>query len=336
MEPSVLLIVTNKADPHADEVIRILSTRRIVRPVRVNTDDYFSNCYYAYRWEADGQPIKSNLSILDSGLSIENVDVAWWRKPSPLQPPPDLSHPEAIRVALEEGEAFLRCLDAPFLNLTWVSHPDLMRAASRKLQQFNVARAFGLSVPETVVTNRSQEVAEFIREYGRCIIKPIAAGAFIYGGKSWGIFTSRITLDEIEAGMTSVEYAPVMIQRELEKHLELRITIIGDSVFSCAIDTRGIEHSDVRTDWRVIEPESLPHSLVSIPDSLSNALKGMLKHYNLNYGAFDVIQESDGRYYFLELNPNGQYLWIELITGAPMSEAMASLIEKLATESMVS
>ncbi len=62
----------------------------------------------------------------------------------------------------------------------------------------------------------------------------------------------------------------------------------------------------------------------------------MLKHYNLNYGAFDVIQESDGRYYFLELNPNGQYLWIELITGAPMSEAMASLIEKLATESMVS
>jgi len=70
---------------------------------------------------------------------------------------------------------------------------------------------------------------------------------------------------------------------------------------------------------------------VTVPTSLSCALLVILRHYGLNYGAFDVIQEPDGRYYFLELNPNGQYLWIELLTGAPMSLAMVELIEHLAT-----
>jgi glutathione synthase/RimK-type ligase-like ATP-grasp enzyme len=202
--------------------------------------------------------------------------------------------------------------------------------ASRKLRQIQVAAAAGLSIPETIVTNSGTDVVDFVKQYRRCIIKPLSAGSFVYEGKQWGLFTHQLKLTDLEALLDMVGYAPVMVQRELEKYQELRITIIGDKVFPCAIDTSTSDFQDVRTDWRVIAPEKIPHSLVTIPVSLSHALCSILAHYGLNYGAFDVIQEPDGRYYFLELNPNGQYLWIELLTGAPLSVAMVELIEGLA------
>jgi len=46
----------------------------------------------------------------------------------------------------------------------------------------------------------------------------------------------------------------------------------------------------------------------------------------LNFGAFDLIRDGSGNYYFIEVNPNGQYFWIELLTGAALSDAMVGLI----------
>lgn len=330
MESPTLLIVTNKSDPHADEVIRILSDKETIRPIRLNSDEFFSNCSYAFSWDTDGEVTGHYISILDSGIATDKVKVAWWRKPAPLQPAPGLVHPEAIEMALREGNILFRGIGTPFNGLVWVNDPHAMHVASPKLQQIRVARDCGLSIPETLVTNVNSELIRFVKDHGRCIVKPMSAGAFIFEGRSFGVFTSKVTLSQITELLDSVEYAPIMVQREIEKHQELRITFIGEEVFACAIDSSESELDDVRTDWRSIEPHHLPHQLVPIPDRLNNALRAMLSHYGLHYGAFDVIQEPDGHYYFLELNPNGQYLWIERLTGAKMSEAMVRLIEELA------
>ena len=66
--------------------------------------------------------------------------------------------------------------------------------------------------------------------------------------------------------------------------------------------------------------------MVSLPPEIETALKTMLTQYGLRFGAFDMIVTPDGEYVFLELNPNGQWLWIETITGAPMSRAIADLL----------
>lgn len=328
--PPTLLIVTNKADPHADEVIRLCAERSAIRPLRLNTDGFATNVRFGFRWDESGTPIMSQLAMRDSGLGAEHVDVVWWRKPAPIQASPALTDPEVIRVAAEESESLLRSLDAPFPEAAWVNHPQAMSGASRKLRQIRVARELGLLIPETVVTNRGQDVLDFIRCHRRCIIKPLAAGAFMHDGQSWGLFTNVISLEDAERVLDSAELAPVMVQRQVEKHRELRITIIGEQLFACVIETRATESRAAQIDWRAIAPERLPHRLTPIPQELETALRGMLRHYGLNYGAFDVIQEPDGRYWFLELNPNGQYLWVELMTGAPMSLAMVALIETLA------
>ncbi|MEV4245300.1 hypothetical protein AB0J63_18065 [Streptosporangium canum] len=46
----------------------------------------------------------------------------------------------------------------------------------------------------------------------------------------------------------------------------------------------------------------------------------------LTYGAIDLILTPDGRYVFLEINPNGQFLWIEDATGLPIGAAIGDLL----------
>jgi glutathione synthase/RimK-type ligase-like ATP-grasp enzyme len=330
MPPPVLLIVTAKSDTHADYVIRACEQRGTLLPVRLNSDDFLENACYSFRWDAAGALTRSQLALQDSGRAIETVAVAWWRKPDQMTPPAALCHPEAVRFAQEEGEMLLRCSDALFDDIAWVNHPQAIAASGRKLRQIRVAQSLGLRVPETIVSNQPQELLAFLRAHDRCIIKAIEFGGFRHEGRPWGTYTSAITVEQAQGMLASMPLAPVMLQRAISKQRELRVTVIGAQVFACAIAAQESAHAAVQADWRVANPKDLPHSLVALPGWLEEALVAMLRHYGLHFGAFDLIQEPDGSYAFLELNPNGQYLWIELLTGAPLTAALVTLMEQLA------
>jgi glutathione synthase/RimK-type ligase-like ATP-grasp enzyme len=51
-----------------------------------------------------------------------------------------------------------------------------------------------------------------------------------------------------------------------------------------------------------------------------------MEHFGLNYGAIDIIVTVDGRYVFLEVNPVGEFFWLELYAGLPISNAIADLL----------
>jgi glutathione synthase/RimK-type ligase-like ATP-grasp enzyme len=51
-----------------------------------------------------------------------------------------------------------------------------------------------------------------------------------------------------------------------------------------------------------------------------------VERLGLCYGAIDMVLTPDGRYVFLEINPNGQYLWIEEAAGLPISDAICDLL----------
>lgn len=108
--------------------------------------------------------------------------------------------------------------------------------------------------------------------------------------------------------------------------------MIGKKHFVCRIDSKHINDADVNLDWRSIEPDKLVHVPDNLPDVYIDKLFKMLDELGLNFGAFDVIQDDDDTLYFIELNPNGQWHWIEVLTGMPMVKAMRELIEELATQ----
>ena len=46
----------------------------------------------------------------------------------------------------------------------------------------------------------------------------------------------------------------------------------------------------------------------------------------LVFGAIDMIVTPAGEYVFLEINANGQYLWIEKQTGLPITSSIVDLL----------
>ncbi len=47
-----------------------------------------------------------------------------------------------------------------------------------------------------------------------------------------------------------------------------------------------------------------------MPENVQVFCRKVLKNYSLHFGAFDFIKTKDNKYVFLELNPNGQWLWL--------------------------
>ena len=78
---------------------------------------------------------------------------------------------------------------------------------------------------------------------------------------------------------------------------------------------------DFRTDYK-----NLKYEHFKLPEDIEKKLLAINKHYNLNYSAIDLVEDKYGKIYFLEINPNGQYLWIEELLNLPISKNIASFI----------
>lgn len=97
-----------------------------------------------------------------------------------------------------------------------------------------------------------------------------------------------------------------MLQKEIKKQLEYRVTVIGADIISIAIDTKQCEYVDTREYWK-----SSKHLMIDLPSKLKEKIIEFQKFYGLNYGAFDFIEDEQGVFWFLECNPVGQFAWID-------------------------
>ena len=118
----------------------------------------------------------------------------------------------------------------------------------------------------------------------------------------------------------ALKAAPVIYQRHLEKLWDIRVTIVGESIYAAAIHSQ--ETASARVDWRRADVE-LEHKKHVLPDDIAKACRRLMKVLNLRFGAIDFVLTPDGQYVFLEINPNGQWLWIEDKLGYPITNRIA-------------
>jgi glutathione synthase/RimK-type ligase-like ATP-grasp enzyme len=110
----------------------------------------------------------------------------------------------------------------------------------------------------------------------------------------------------------------------VEKRVELRVTVVGTKVFAAEIDSQATNHT--RFDWRRYDLGNTPHRAHPLPDDVAERCLALTQRLGLSYGAIDLIVTPDGRYVFIEINPNGQYSWIEHCTGLPITDALCDLL----------
>jgi glutathione synthase/RimK-type ligase-like ATP-grasp enzyme len=316
-----ILIITEKFDPHADHVIRALKSDGIAF-YRLNTNDLHEEI------KIEASSTAASIRFEDQQGRVhrfpDETRSVWYRKPVDPNPPQTITDPPTRALILAETLELLTYLSVE-RRVPWFNNPHDNRFSQRKFPQILLAQEFGLRVPRTLITNDPARVRAFGREVeGRLLCKSMKEQGFRDEKDGYFIFSRKVSSEEFEQHADQVAHCPTLFQQYIEKAFELRITIIGDELFCCRINSQAAKGAE--TDWRRIDPSQVEHQIVPLPAEIEAPLRRMLGHYGLRYGAFDMIVTPEGEYVFLELNPNGQWLWIELITGAEMTRAVVRML----------
>jgi hypothetical protein len=199
-------------------------------------------------------------------------------------------------------------LDQPWL----VNDPDRQQAALKPLQ-LRLAEQIGLRIPDTLITNDPAAAAAFVDRHDRRVVhKALTPPRHRF-------LATKYWEESDRAQLPSLVLAPAIFQEAVTGGRELRITVIGDRLFAAEFrPAAGVVDGrlDLETAYRA-------HAL---PRDISSRLLGLMRLLGLVFGTIDMKVTDDGEYVFLELNPMGQYLYIEILTGMPLTAAMAELL----------
>ena len=320
----VLLVVTNKQDPHSDEVIRRLGKRGV--PVfRLNTEDVLAKYEISLRIDEMGNWDGCITDELSRTVRLSDLRVAWIRRPEFLF---ENFNDGVQKFIVYEVRSLIACLYA-LPSITFINEVFDSDRAKTKFQQLVHASKLGIRVPRTIITNSPSDAKKFVdKAEGDLLIKVVYTGNVERNGIVHGLPAKKVSRNQFLELCELVKNAPTQIQDYVEKEYELRVTVIGRKVFAVKIDSQLNEATKI--DWR---PHTAlnPHSIVDVPDVVSEFCRTYIQEQRLLYGAMDFIVDSAGRYVFLENNPSGQYLWLEHETGVPITEALIELfLERMA------
>ena len=306
-----VLIISSLADPHARAVIDALGERG-ARVELLDLSDYPGKLTLTLAF-GDG---KRRFQLRRPGageLDLEAVRAVWWRRPRAFGLTETLRDPTHRRLALSEAStAFHGVYES--MNALWINPPARDAVAAHKPYQLAVAQSLGLEIPQTMMTSDPEEVRAFWRQCdGDVIYKQ-----FLALPEAWSE-TRRLGEAETKVGDAAIRLAPVIFQQRVAAVADLRVTIIGDEVFAAAVDVRDLAYDvDVRMN---LNANYVAHEL---PDDVADKLRAMMRRLGLVYGAIDLRLTAEGRYVFLEINPAGQFLYIEQATGQQITAALAA------------
>ncbi len=323
----MILIITNRQDLTADFVVRRLTERGLAF-ARLNTDEFPTNAYGVVGFGGNRNGWGTiHWTNRPRPLRFEDVRAVWYRRPVAPVVDTAIATDGARKFATDECYEFLRGL---WYNLDcyWMSHPEAIRRGEHKIVQLRTAVECGFSVPNTVVTNRHEEVAALAAECPHGIVaKALYLGYVEDAEQAAYIYTTRLGPEHL-ADHDAIRLAPAIYQEYIPKVADIRVTVVGHDVFATRIVAP--ELPDDIPDWRYAQL-NLEHSHYELPAEERDRCRRLVQRLGLEFGAIDYALTSDARHVFLEINPNGQWAWIETATGCHISSAIADRLASATT-----
>jgi hypothetical protein len=152
------------------------------------------------------------------------------------------------------------------------------------------------------------------------IYKPLSAPSVRAAGELRLIYATHVNSNELHED--DIELTAHLFQEWIPKKYDVRLTVAGDRFFAVAIHTSSNQaHIDWRSDY-----DALSYDSIETPEHMRYSISAILERFDLPFGAFDFTVTTDGEWVMLELNPNGQWGWIEDHTDLPITSAMADLL----------
>ncbi|MCX7117297.1 MAG: hypothetical protein NTW94_05240 [Legionellales bacterium] len=302
------LILTAPEDTHALAVKIVLEELgHVVRflfmadqPTKLKNSVFIDND--TYHWCSSD---KQN-SVADN-----EYDVVWWRRARKPHVPKEITHPDDHSFALNENRLLFESItDNLAPNATWINPKNAAVRAQSKLFQLRMAVATGMKIPTTLCSNDPQDIRYFLlkNEAEGVIYKPLCANFWFEAHATRISYTSRLSFQDLPTNKL-LQLTPGIFQKEIRKKYELRVVYFGGYIIAAKLNSQA--HPNGKLDWRAISARELNVEQYFLPESLEEQIKTFMEKMGLVFGSLDFIVNEEGETIFLEVNEQGQFLWIE-------------------------
>jgi len=205
-----------------------------------------------------------------------------------------------------EWEELIRCFTNNLEINSEIKSIGNYRVKDKKLDQLFLAKNAGLNIPKTLITTQKEDLLHFFKQCNKKVItKGISKSpSLTFKNQSLEGYTEEIT----EALIDSLPdtFFPGFFQENIIKQYELRIFFLKNSFYSMAIFSQNDEQT--KTDVRKYN-DAKPNRTVPyiLPKTVEDKLLRLMNNLNLDTGSIDMIVDKNDEFYFLEVNPNGQF-----------------------------
>ena len=317
-----ILIITHSDDN--DSVTRVAEAiaRKGGHTIRFDTDRYPTEVRLTAYYDTSGDE-RLTLTNEEGEFDLREVTAVWHRRISFGAHLPAGLDKQLRHASLGETSAAAHGMLAS-LKAFRMDHIQHIRRAENKQLQLQVARELGLDIPRTLTTNDPTAVRAFAKSCENGIVTKMLSSFAIYEeGKELVVFTNRVKPEDL-ADLSGLSICPATFQELIPKSLEIRVTVVGQRVMSASVDSQVSERAahDWRRDGVNMLQEWRPYQL---PLEIEEKILRLMDYFSLNYGAIDIILTPGNRHVFLELNPSGEFFWLDT-PGLPISDAIADLL----------
>jgi ATP-grasp ribosomal peptide maturase len=308
-----VLILTCTQDVTADLVVDRLDARGV--PV-VRVDPAELPRTVGLSGEYGSGTMRGTLSVDGRHVGLGALRSVWVRRPG--VPGSTAEHASAW-LAQEASQALYGMLRGS--GARWMNPPEAAYLARHKPWQLRLAQECGLPVPATLITTAPHAARDFARRHRELVVKSVSGTH--PQDPPLVVPTSRVAPD---ADFDAVALGPTLLQRLVVKRADIRLTAVGDRLLAARKEVSpdaAPEDVDVR-----FAPSAHAWRPVDVPGRVSRAVHGYLERARLAYGAFDFAEDTEGEWWFLECNQSGQFAFVELDTGQPITDTVAAWLAR--------
>ncbi|WPO81750.1 ATP-grasp ribosomal peptide maturase [Chryseobacterium sp. JJR-5R] len=256
-----------------------------------------------------------------NAISSEQITAVWHRKSWQISLPEEMDEAYG-KIFLKEYASLRYNLFTALEHVPWINpFENENKIDGNKMLQLKTARNNNLTVPKTVFSNDAGKITDFFHKYcnGKMVAKLHGALSKSMDGEN--LLSTQIIDRESLEDIADIAYCPMIFQPYLEKAYELRIVYLDGEFF-----TGKINNSE-NADWRITRG-SYSWSDYELPEPVKLNLTSMMKEMGLYIGAIDMIRGRDGIYYFLEVNPQGEWGMLQKELGFPIAQRIADHLIK--------
>ena len=310
-----ILIIGDEEDPHISEVCKYLKNKKVDHFILNPFHGQINTLTYTF------DPLEIQISYKEKSISYSDITAVWWRfKPLLTNYPKDIGEFETQNFIRREWQLTLEPLKHYLKDCFWINRKESDSLVRNKPYQLDIAVQYGFKIPKGIISNNSSFINKTTGGFDKFLYKPLS---YFIIPPDRVLYSSIMTTRELAVKKKSIELAPCIFQEYIEKDFEARITIVGTNIFPVKINSQ--KHNKTKFDWRK-DQQKLEYETLNLPSKFKSKLLKLHKAFGIYYGAYDFIVSPDGTYHFLEVNPAGQWLWLERAMNLNISERIAEAL----------